>query len=400
MNVLELNRIHGEYRQSVDAVRDPLASPEARETAQIIMVEKRHELDKALIEIQEEREDDARSAAVEERIALARLLGMPQPKPRIPVESIRAYADQRQQQVTFTVQPEKRTDITDAGSGARGDYIDPQSWYDRVINFEIASSGVLQAGPTMINTATGNQINIPILSTDASAGATPVAEGSAAAVTNPVWGQALLNAYRYDGFMAISDELLRDTNVDLESLLADYAGRALTARIGPVLGDPDVGTGSSVPAAISIGSTLGVTAASATLSPTLDELKGLYYSVLPVYRARARWIANSSVTLDTARAKDDSGNYLWSPSLSASEADTFMGKPWFEDAYFDTTATGNIPVVFGDVAAAYWVRNVGGIEVSFSRDFAFTSFETTMRFAQWIDAVTVDTLAVKHIVCP
>jgi len=133
-------------------------------------------------------------------------------------------------------------------------------------------------------------------------------------------------------------------------------------------------------------------------APTVDEVKSLKYSVLPAYRPNASWIGNSTITLAMALAKDDNGVFIWTPSASAQEADRLFGSPWYEDAYFDASATGNIPLVYGDVRAAYIVREIGGLEVSFSRDFAFTSFEITMRAAIWRDAATVDTIAVKHLI--
>lgn len=393
---MDLRQLHEEYRRAVEAARDESLSDEARATAQADMIEKRHALDAALVEAEEAREDEAREAAVEARMAAMKKLADVKPAIRpnaFPIEQLRAFANREVDKVSFMAMPESRTDMTTSDTTGYGSYTIPQSWYDRVVTFQLAQSGVLQAGPTIIQTSNGAQINVPTLTTDLTSVAG--SEGAAATVTNYVFGQALLNQYRIDGFVALSDELLRDSDM-IEGVLADLAGRSLGAKMAGYLGDIDVGTGSSAPAAITVGVTSAVTAASTT-AVTMDELKTLYYSVLPGYRAQGKWIANSAVTLATALMKDDNGNYMWHPSVLAGQPDTFMGKPWFEDAYFDASASGNIPVVFGDVAAAYWVRRIGGIEVGFSRDFAFTSFETTMRFAMWFDAVTVDAIAVKGI---
>lgn len=355
-------------------------------------------LDAALVDAEESRIDEAAVAAAEARDAAAKRVGsIVTPKPIIDRAVLNDYLEKRVNQVTFNIpmHTEQRTDITTASSGAYGGYTVPQTWADKVAMFRVAQSGVLKAGPTILNTAGGNQINFPTLTTDATASAGT--EGTAGSVTNPVFGTVPLNAYRVDIWMAISDELLRDSGVNLEEVLGTLAGRAIAVKAAPYYNDTDVGTGSSLPAAVAIGSTLGVTAASVN-SVTLDEVKELMYSVLPEYRPNGTFVANSDLTLEIAVMKDANNQYLWQPSNMANEPDRLFGHPFYEDAYADASATGNVgTVLFGDFAAGYLVRYAKGMEVSFSRDFAFTSFETTMRAAIWHDAATIDTLAIKHL---
>jgi HK97 family phage major capsid protein len=96
-------------------------------------------------------------------------------------------------------------------------------------------------------------------------------------------------------------------------------------------------------------------------------------------------------------AKDDVGNYVWVPSSVAAEPDKLWGRPIYSDAYMSSMATANRVAVCGDIAAGYWIRFSGGLEISFSRDFEFTSFSTTCRFAQWVDAVVVDATAISYL---
>jgi len=222
-------------------------------------------------------------------------------------------------------------------------------------------------------------------------------EGAAATGTSPVFGTAPLNSYRVDGFTPISQELFRDSGVAIEPLLRELAARSLAAKAAPYYGDVDIGTGSSIPAAITVGTTLGVTAVGVD-TVTISEMKTLMKSVLPTYRMRGSFVVNSDISLELALMKDDLGRFLVQPSVSASEPDRLFGYPVYEDAYFDASATGNIPVVFGDVGAGYIVRRVGGVQVDLSRDFAFTSFEITARWAMWHDAASIDSLAVKHLI--
>lgn len=395
-----LRDIHDEYRRALEAARGA-ESPEALQAAQDDVIVKRHALDAALIEAEEARELDCQVAAAEAREAAIRKTTDVAAKydSGLPVDAIRAFAKGEGPAINTTL--EFRTDITNEASTTYGSYLVPQSWASSVVDFQIASSGVLKAKPTILNTASGNQINMPILVTDATSAAG--AEGTAATQSNVVWGTAPLNAYRFDGYFSVSNELLADSGVALEPLLAKYAARSIAAKINPYFADPDVGTGSSTIAAIQIGATHGKTAASYSVAPTLDEQKELMLSVLPEYRmgGGAAFVVNSATYLATALARDDTGNFIWQPSNTAAEPDRLWGYPYIEDAYMDSLATGNEPAIFGDVGAAYMVRyGHGGMQFIVSKEFAVTSFETTFIWGLWADACTVDTLAVKTIILP
>lgn len=405
MTADELKKVHEEYRRALEQARDESLSEETRANAGAAVLDLRKQIDSALIEDKAEREEEKRSAAVEARANAAKLAAdaVSAPESPVPVDAIRAYGHSKRhgETLSFTVPlvaPNidiKGADWTTSDSTTYTSYTVPQSWANEVYLFQVASSGVLAANPSILRTANGNQINYPKLVTDMSANAGT--EGSAATETNPVFGTTPLNSYRVDGWTPIADEVFRDSGVDVDALLRRLAARSLAIKAAGYYGDADIGTGSSLPAAITIGTTLGKTAAGVD-SVTLDELKELQHSVLREYQARAKWIANADITLEVALAKDGEGRYMMQPSASAGEPDTVFGKPWFRDDYFDASGTGNKVVVYGDIEAAYIVRFIGGVEVTLSRDFAFTSFETTARFAMWHDAATIDTIAAKHLI--
>ncbi len=400
MTADELRAIHEEYRRAVEAARDETLPEESRAKAGTDLVDLRHKLDAALIEDKQYREDQERAEAIEARSRVASVLAGAQPiekKSAFDQAKLKDFIEGRSNQAVFNVPMEHRTTtvLTSVDTSSYSSYSVPQVWADSIYSFEIAESGVLAAGPKILTTASGEQINYPITLTDPTA--TAGSQGAAASnSTSYVLSTVPLNSYRIEGFIPLSDELLRDSGVDLEAYVMEEAGRALAAKKAAYLGDIDVGTGSSAPAAITVGVTSAVTAASQT-AVTLDEIKTLRYSVLPRYQANAKFIANSAETLRAALAKDDNGVWLWNPATAANEPDRMFGKPWLEDVYFDASASGNLPIVYGDVGRAYIVRNIGGVEVSFSRDFLFTQFSVTCRFAEWFDAATIDAIAVKGI---
>jgi HK97 family phage major capsid protein len=123
----------------------------------------------------------------------------------------------------------------------------------------------------------------------------------------------------------------------------------------------------------------------------------LYGSVIPPYRVNGRWIVNNDIFVEMLTAKGDDGQYLTHPSLTAGVPDMFLGKPLIEDQYFDASAASGKVVGFGDVAAAYVVRYSGPLQIDFSSEAGFTSFEVYLRYKVRIDAATLIPDAFKVI---
>jgi HK97 family phage major capsid protein len=291
--------------------------------------------------------------------------------------------------------PEKRHAVigSDGGANAYGSYTIPEQWWKTVQMHVNAQSGVLASNCTVIRTTTGEEINIPTLATDAAAliGAQAVASTE----TNPVFGQAVLNAYRLDGHFTVSKEFLEDTSIDTVSFLQDCAGRAIATLAASYAAS---GTGGSQPQGLNYTTeptSAGKTAAAQTTF-TMDELWDLYLAVLPGYRARGEWVAGSTAYGIIMKFKDDEGRYLVS-SPTASEPALLIGKPLREDAGYQATTTGLVPLTFGDMST-FWVRYARGMEFTRDDSVAFTSFASTFRFAVWFDTELVDRSgSIKHL---
>lgn len=408
MTLDELKQKASDYRTAVNEARDEGLDEETRQKAAQAAADIRVELDAGWIEHSEEIEADNRAAKIEEAVAVqearaqaaAKVAGAEESraKPSDPwaefrselFESKKASGGakfERSYNLDILPRLEQRTeyDVSTAGSGAYGSYLVAQTWADTIATAMVAQSGVLQAGPSILRTSGGGQINIPTLATDIAAAS--ITEGSAVTQDTPVFGTVALNAYGIGGYFNITEDLIADSSPDVSNYLAGLAGRAIAQGVASYLGDEDVGTGSSAPNAITVGATSAVTAAS-TSTVTLDEMLELYAAVIPPYRVNGKWIVNNAMFLDLLQAKDGNGNYLVHPSLQAGAPDMLMGKPLIEDQYFDASATGNKVVGFGDVAAAFTVRYVGPVQVDFSADAGFTSFEVVCRYKIRFDSAT------------
>lgn len=289
-------------------------------------------------------------------------------------------------------------------TGAGGNVV-PTSFYNRLMAHLIEVSAILQSGATVLNTTSGEVLQVPKTTSHGTALLT--AEAGTISASDPAFGQASLGAYKYGVLIQVSRELIDDSGVDLEGYLAMQAGRALGNALGA---DLITGNGSSKPTGILNNTTLGVTgptgangglgATSGTANSGADNLIDLFYSVISPYRASSAcgWLVRDATMAVIRKLKDTTGAYIFQPSLVAGTPDTLMGKPIRTDPFVPAMATGAKSVIFGDLSQ-YFVRLAGGVRFERSDDFAFSTDLVTFRALIRGDGILVDqTGAVKHFI--
>lgn len=192
----------------------------------------------------------------------------------------------------------------------------PISFYNRLIEHMIEVSGVLMTNPTLLRTASGEQIQIPKTTAHSTPSGAPIAEAAALASSDPTFGQVPLDAYKYGILLQVSHELLNDTGVDLAGYLARQAGRAIGNWFGTHL---VTGTGTNQPNGVVTAATVGVTGGAGVVGAfTGDNLIDLFYSVIAPYRnsASCAWMMKDSSVAGLRKVKDTTGQYLWAPGLT------------------------------------------------------------------------------------
>jgi HK97 family phage major capsid protein len=281
-------------------------------------------------------------------------------------------------------------------SNGAGNYTVPTSFYDRLVEHMIYSSAVLQAGPTILNTTSGEPLQIPKTATFSSGAI--VTEGGTIPTSEPTFGQVTLGAYKYGLLLQISHELVNDTAVDLEGFIARQSGRALGNAFGQHL---VVGTGTAQPSGILQTATTGVTGGTGVAgAPTYANLVDLFYSVIAPYRnsPSAGWLVTDSTMGTLRKLVDGQQRPIFEPSLQAGTPDTLFNKHIYTDPYVPATGLGAKSVIFGDMSA-YFVRLVEGVRLEMSSDFAFNTDLLTYRALLRGDGTLVDqTGAIKVFV--
>lgn len=292
-------------------------------------------------------------------------------------------------------------DLTKGSATAGGNTV-PTDFYSRLVAHLIETSAILQAGATVLNTASGETIQVP--KTTAHSSAAIVTEGSAIGESDPAFGQVSLGAYKYGTLIQVSRELLTDTGVDLEGYLAMQAGRALGNAFGA---HAVTGTGTSQPRGIVTDATLGVTGPTgtstsfgtqSTAGQGGDLFIDLFHSVIAPYRAsqQCAWLMRDATAAVVRKLKNSQGDYIWQPGLVAGQPDRILGKPVYIDPNVAAAAASAKSVVFGDISQ-YFVRLAGGVRFERSDEFAFNSDLVTFRALMRADGSLVDlTGAVKY----
>lgn len=270
----------------------------------------------------------------------------------------------------------------------------PTSVYDRIVE-HLVQANVVRNLATVLTTAAGESLAVP--KSTAFSTASIVGEGSQASASDPTLSTTTLGAYKYVVLVQLSNELANDASVDVAGFLARQAGIAIGVA---TRGHMTTGSGSSQPYGIVTRSTAGVTGGTGVTGAfTADNLIDLRYSVGAAYTAQpgVAWMMNSTAMAAARKLKDSQNRYLFEPGLNGN-VDSLLGFPVQINDSMANPALSAKSVIFGHIPS-YFIREVNGIDVAVSDDFAFDYSVRTFRVTLRTDGDLIDqTGAVKHFV--
>jgi HK97 family phage major capsid protein len=266
----------------------------------------------------------------------------------------------------------------------------PTSFYNQVIDLARLVGPMLETS-TILNTQGGENLQIPSLS--AYSTGTVTAEAGVIGESDPVFNSFVtLSAYKYSFLTQVSRELIEDAGVDILGFLAQQTGNAMGYAINNAL---TVGTGTTQPNGIV--SRAGSAVTGTSLNPTADNIIDLVYNLDGAARRLpgVGFQMNGASIANVRKLKDNAGQYLFSPSLSAEARDLLLGHPIYENPAMATAASAVKPVIFGHLPS-YYVRQVGGLRLDRSDDFAFSNDLVTFRATFRVDGNLIQTSHVKY----
>ena len=269
----------------------------------------------------------------------------------------------------------------------------PTSFYNQVI--ELARlTGPMLATSTILNTASGEPLQIPSLGAYSSA--TVKAPGAAIDENDPTFNSfTTLSAYKYSGLISVARELITDAGVDLMGFIATEVGNALGYAVNTGL---TTGTGTVQPTGVlNVAGSALVGGTGVAGAFTADNIFDLIYSLDGAIRSKNTFglQMNGKSISAVRKLKDNYGRYLFEPALSAEKRDLIGGYVVYENPAMPDIATGAKSIIAGDLAS-YYVRSVGGIRLDRSDDFQFGSDLTTFRFTWRVDGNLPQTSHIKY----
>ena len=239
------------------------------------------------------------------------------------------------------------------GTDTEGGFLVPDEFEKKLIS-ALEEENVFRPLATKIQTSSGDR-KIPVITQKGEA--TWMEEEEAYTLSDDAFGQISLSAYKVGTAIKISEELLNDSVFDLPSYIAkEFARRIGTKEEEAFL----IGDGKGKPTGIFAatgGAENGATTTGAAI--TFDDVIELFYSLKSPYRKKAVWVLNEQTVKVLRKIKDNTGNFIWQPSVSAGLPDTILNRPYVTSVYAPTIAAGAKAIAFGDYSY-YWVADRQG----------------------------------------
>jgi HK97 family phage major capsid protein len=275
--------------------------------------------------------------------------------------------------------------------------------------FEVMQSAnvMRQTRMTVLTTSSGAPLTIPVASQGA-ASLIPT-QDSTIGGTDPTMASKVLHAYDAGELVAISNDILQDSGVDVLAWVSHTIAVAVAKLEETWL---VVGTGSGQPTGLmSAGATgSGGTVASGgslILGPSgaiVEKLIDVQYSVNSQYRPVGEWLVNDTTAAAMRKLRVGAGGtvdaFAWSPSPTAGllngTPDSFLGRPIYASANVSAMGSDVKVLAYGDMSR-FVMREVGGLRLERSTDVFFAKNQLAVRGVSRVDSTLVDATAVNYL---
>lgn len=240
-----------------------------------------------------------------------------------------------------------------------GGYLAPEQFVAEIIKNVVEFSPVRQAA--RITQTTAGAVRLPRRTGEPTA--SWVGETEDRSETQPAYGMVDIPVHELACFIDVSNSLLEDSAVNIESELSTDLAEEFGQKEGAAFVSGD---GAKKPAGFMSDADLAFTINGHATGIQPDGLISLFYDVKAAYRGRGVWMCNSGTLKAIRKLKDGQGNYLWTPGLQPGQPENILGRPVVEAPDMPDMASGAFPIAFGDFNAGY--RIVDRVNLSLLRD--------------------------------
>ena len=275
------------------------------------------------------------------------------------------------------------------GTNSEGGFLVPDEFEATLVE-ALDEENIFRKLANVITTSSGDR-KIPVVASKGSA--SWIDEEGAITDSDDAFSQVSIGAYKLGTLIKVSNELLNDSIFNLEAYISKEFGRRIGAKEEDAFFNGD---GDGKPTGIfneTGGAGVGVTAAKVD-SITADEIIDLFYSLKSAYRKNAVWVMNDSTVKAIRKLKDNNGNYLWQPALTAGTPDTILGRPVYTSAYVPELKAKNKTIAFGDFGY-YWIADRQGRNFKKLNELYAATDQTGFVATQRVDGKLVLPEAIK-----
>lgn len=311
-------------------------------------------------------------------------------------QRVKAGADRRE----VLAEMEKRA--LSVATDTAGGHTVPTTTATTIYDYMHDIGGVVRAGATVITTASGEDLELPVVAThNAPTSTLETSEGAAIAATEDTLGQVTLGSFKYTGGMDASRELLTDTTSDIEGFIVDGIFRTIGIKMETRF---TLGTGTSMPkGVINAPPAADTTTTAASNAIARDDVFGIKFNLDPFYLSnirQCRWMMDSAVYAKILEIPVGTGDArpLFQASLIAGEPDMILGAPVTYNQHMPgTLADNDIAAVFGHFGHGYVVRMVGNVMIESSTEALFKNQQIAFIGSVRADGKIRDTRAFHYL---
>ncbi len=278
-------------------------------------------------------------------------------------------------------------------TNSAGGYTIPQGFLAE-LEKKIVYFNPLRDVARVIRTESGNSLPFPTIDDTGNPGAIG-AENTAPSATDMTFGQIILGAYRTESLVLLSNELLRDSGLDLATEVAGLLGERLGRKEAT---DHATGNGTTAPQGVVTGSSAGVAGATTT-TITLANIMGLRNALDFGYQQNGAFMMHQSIWSTILQLADSQNRPLFLDLLNGNQP-RLLGYPVIvNNAMASSIAASAKTVLFGDFSK-YYIRDAGDIEIIRMNERYADAYQTGFMAVRRSDAKVAQSAAIVRITQP
>ncbi|MGE6721079.1 phage major capsid protein [Peribacillus frigoritolerans] len=272
------------------------------------------------------------------------------------------------------------------GINQAGGYLVPDE-FERQLVQKLGEENIMRKLAYVLPTGSGSR-EIPIPANKGTA--TWLGESEQYVESDITFSQKILNAYKMGTIMQVSEELLNDSAIDIES----FVSNTFAQRFGNLEEEAFIkGDGVGKPTGLLQDATAGKVGPTAGI--TADDVMDVHYALPRQYRSKANWILNDSTIKAIRKLKDNDGQYIWQPGLTAGQPDLLLGRPVNASSFMPTMAAGAKSILFGDFSN-YWIADRQGRAMQRLNELYASNGRVGFRMYQRVDGKLIIPEAVVY----